>query len=103
MIFGLLKKRFDLGKEYYVFKLDFAVIHSPIPESVSRKFAEVMKQVAPMDTRINVKNELRGFEITSEWAAFAIEYIIGVAAFLTGDLLFSAELQIGRASCRERV
>lgn len=91
-VYGSLKKRYHEGKEQYFFHLNMGVRHGPIPVTISKTFSEEMNQVSPRRIRFYVENEFEGFEITSNWAALAIEYIIGVAAFLTGDLKFSSDL-----------
>jgi hypothetical protein len=94
IVYGFLKKRLHEGKEHHFFNLNFAVRHAPIPISVSRKFSEEMTQLAPRKIYFTTENELTGFEITTDWITFITEYIIGVAAFITGDFGFSSKLHM---------
>lgn len=91
-IYGSLKKRYHESKEQYFFNLNMGVRHGPISTTVSKKLSEEMNLLSPRRVRFHVENEFKGFEITSNWAALAVEYIIGVAAFLTGDVKFSSDL-----------
>ncbi len=95
IIYGLLNKRYHEGKENYFFNINVVVRHAPIPTDVSKQFSREIDLVAPRKVRFFLEEEFKGFEITSEWSAFATEYIIGVAAYLTGDFKFSSDLLLG--------
>jgi len=92
IIFGLLKKRHFKGEENYFFRLNIVVRHAPIPTDISKIFSKEMNLLSPRKVHFIVKNEFQGFEVTSDWAVYATEYIIGVASYLSGDFQFSSDL-----------
>jgi hypothetical protein len=90
----LVKYDTDEGKEKYFFHLNIGVSHAPIPTSISKSFGNEIAELVPHKVNFNVEDEFKGFEIVSQWAAYTTEYIIGVAAYLSGDIAFSSELHL---------
>lgn len=94
IIFGLLNKRYFKGEENYFFRLNLVVRHAPIPTDISKLFSKEMDLLSPRNVHFVEKNEFQGFEVTSNWAVHATEYIIAVAAYLSGDFQFSSKLHL---------
>lgn len=51
-----------------------------------------MRAIFPRRLRIDSKNDLISFELTSEWVDCVSRYIIGIAAFLSGDDEYAEKL-----------
>jgi hypothetical protein len=62
-----------------------------------------MRHAIPAKTEISLANELRGFESTSQTISIGVQYIVAIAAALSGDWVFSQTLllelqsRLGRA------
>lgn len=76
----------------YVLDLSSAVLHSLIPEEISRRLAQEMSELLPGRGLISSDNDLFGFEITATLTHLAVRYIIATAAMLSGDFELSRRL-----------
>ncbi|MCJ7457629.1 MAG: hypothetical protein MUP17_01390 [candidate division Zixibacteria bacterium] len=92
IIYGSCKQRLEKGNPHYYLSLDAVVIHKPIPPIVHDKFSQEFAELFPRRVLIPLENEISGFEITKDWIGLVARYIIGVAAFLSGEFPFSFEL-----------
>lgn len=92
IVYGVCKKRLEGGKRHYFIISEATVIHKPIPKIISDKLSREFAELFPRSVRFPETNELSGFEITKEWMSFVARYIIGIAAFLSGDFTLSFNL-----------
>lgn len=86
ILYGRVRERVLLGKEYHVIELDGLVSHKPVPEAIQQRFAREFAELLPRRLNIAKENDLLSFQFTSEWASLVAQYIIGIAAFMSGDL-----------------
>ena len=90
-VWGEVKKKKD-GDEKYFFDLNGYVVHRPIPKEVSQSIAEDFSKILPKKIEFVEKIQLKGFEISADFVYLSIKYIVGVAAFVSGDLFLSERL-----------
>lgn len=92
MLYGRVRLRTIDGKDHHVIDLEGLVAHKPVPdhlqESLSREFTELL----PRRVQLTTDNDLLAFQFTSEWADIVAKYIIGIAAALSGDLVYAENL-----------
>ncbi len=75
-----------------ILKLDSMVYHVELPPQVKEKLRKDMLTVFPKDIRFFEKYEFQGFQFAAEQIALATEFIIGTAAFLSGDVSLASKL-----------
>lgn len=93
IVYGNLSRRkVPNGDDGYVFRLHGAVRHSLISQFVSNKFGQEFRQLLPEKIIISEPDEIIGFEMTERMIRYVIKYIIGMAAFLSGDIVLSERL-----------
>lgn len=90
-VWGEVKKRED-GEIKYFFELNGYVVHKPIPQNLSRDLSIDFSKVLPKQLEFLEKQQLKGFEISAGLVYLSIKYIIGVAAFVSGDLILAERL-----------
>lgn len=92
MLYGRVRLRTIEGKEHHVIDLEGVVAHKPVSDhlqdSLSREFTELL----PRRVQLPTDNDLLAFQFTSEWADIVAKYIIGIAAALSGDLVYAEYL-----------
>lgn len=92
MLFGRARLRMLGGKEHHVLNLEGLVRHRPLTDVVSRQLATEFSELMPRDIKIEAENDLLAFEFTAEYVAIVAQYVIGIAAFLSGDLDYAQSL-----------
>ncbi len=92
VIYGHFKKRKDLGKEYYVFKLDGFVRHASIAIKTSKRFGSEFRELLQEKIQFPEDSELSGFEATEENIRYVAEYIIGIAAYLSFSFEYAIKI-----------
>jgi len=83
-IFGEVKKRKD-GVDKYFLSLDGMVLHRPIPQNVSNELSRDFLATLPKAINFNDEFSFRGFRISSDIVLKSVKYIVGIAAYLSGD------------------
>lgn len=83
-LFGNVKRRND-GQNTYFLDLDGMVVHSPIDINVSSVLAQDFIAILPKHVSFFEAFEFRGFQFTANIVYLAVKYIVGVAAYLSGD------------------
>lgn len=90
-VWGEIKKKKD-GDEKYFFDLNGYVVHRQIPKEVSQNIAEDFSKILPKKIEFVEKFQLKGFEISADFVYLSIKYIVGFAAFVSGDLFLAEQL-----------
>jgi tetratricopeptide (TPR) repeat protein len=85
IIYGMVTKRSNKGINSYSLKLEAGVVHKPIPVVLSRLLSNEFAQLFPRERYFPVDDELLGFEVTTEWLGLSVEYMIGVAFYVSGN------------------
>lgn len=83
-IFGDTKKRKN-GDDQYFLSLDGLVLHRPVPIQVSQELSKDF--LATLPKGINFKDDFAfaGFQVSADIVVKSVEYIIGIAAFISGN------------------
>jgi len=90
-IFGEVKQRKDGVDKYFLF-LDGMVLHQPIPQNVSNELSRDFLATLPKGINFNDEFSFRGFQISSDIVLKSVKYIVGIAAYLSGDPFLAIEL-----------
>lgn len=91
-IYGNLRKRMHDGKVNYVFNLDGSVRHAPVPMFQSNILSNDFRAKLPKIWNFPQDQELFGFEVAADLITNVTKYIIGVAAYLSGDYSLAFKL-----------
>jgi tetratricopeptide (TPR) repeat protein len=92
MIYGSARKRTVLDKPQYYLVLDGLIRHAPIPNEVSASLGKDFRQVLPEKTLIPENGSLFCFEVFSQVISISTHFMIGLAAFLSGDVVYAEKL-----------
>lgn len=93
MVYGqMLKGKMKNGQVHYKFRLEGAVIHRPIERFYSDQLSKEFTELLSKKVTFPEDEELLGFEFTQQWLGVVTKYIIGIAAFLSGDLDLSFDI-----------
>lgn len=90
-IFGETKKR-KHGVDQYFISLQGLVLHRPISKQASQELANDF--LATLPNSINFKDEFAfaGFQISADIVVKCVEYIVGIAAFISGNPFLATKL-----------
>jgi hypothetical protein len=92
LVYGRVRTRVINEKETHVLQLEGVVSHRPIDPEISKLISAEFGEVFPRRFNIVNENELFTFELGADWIRFASMYIISMAAFISGDIVYSQEL-----------
>lgn len=92
ILFGHLKQRLINGKQHHILDLDGGVRHRPLPAEWQKQFAKEFGELLPKRMLFKVENDIFSFEITSNLIQLISKYIVGNAAYLSGDFDYSLSL-----------
>jgi len=92
LVFGSAKVREIQGVQKHVLFMNMQVGHRPIPRQLSQNLSREMAELFPQRLHIDTKNDLFGFEFTSEWIDCVTRYVVGIVASISGDLERSERL-----------
>jgi len=90
-IWGDIKQRMDGETKFYL-ELDGLVMHSPLHDPVKAKLGSEFNLVWTRGINFKEKIEFKGFLLSADLTFIAIEYIIGLAAFFSGDVILAEKL-----------
>lgn len=94
LIWGGIRTRTKARAKTYCLRLEGVVTHAIIEQERSQAFAKDMRLAIPEKTEISLANELRGFESTSQSISLGAQYVVAMAAAISGDWMFSQSLLI---------
>lgn len=92
LLYGRVRVRNLNNKEHHFIELDGVVAHKPVPDKLSKQLANEFSELLPRKVAIATENDLLAFQFASEWAEVVAKYIIGIAAALSGDLVYAEQL-----------
>ncbi len=92
MVYGKARTITMNGKEQHILNLEGVVAHKPIPNEISKSFSKEFGELFPKRMAISSEGDLFQFEVTAQWIDVVSKYIIGIAALLSGDIVYSQEL-----------
>jgi len=92
LIWGSIRTRSKARAPTYCLRLEGAITHTMIEQQRSQAFAKDVRLAIPAKTEISLANELRGFESTSQSISFGSQYVVAMAAAISGDWAFSKSL-----------
>lgn len=92
LIWGSLRTRRQGKSSKYCLRLEGAVTHATIDMARSNALSQDLRQAFPQQTEIDFANELRGFESTSNDVSDGAQFVVALAAAVSGDWAFSRRL-----------
>jgi len=93
MLFGRVRKRIgEDGEPHYFFDLEGAVAHALVSEAMSKRLSQEFTELLPRRVEVLSENDLFSFQFTSDWAGIVAKYIIGIAAAISGDIIYAEQL-----------
>jgi hypothetical protein len=90
-IYGDIKERMD-GNNKYFLDLSSTIIHYPFNPLKKTAMSNSINEVWIKNHIIEENLEFKGFKITAELTFYGVRYIIGMAAFLSGDPYLALQL-----------
>jgi tetratricopeptide (TPR) repeat protein len=94
-IYGETKKRNNGGKEQYFLSLDGMVLHRPVEQQVSQELSKDFLATLPKGINFNDEFAFIGFQVSADIVVKSVKYIIGLAAYISGNPLLSINLHTG--------
>lgn len=92
MIFGTVRRRQIDGKRSHYLDLQGVVGHAPIPLPIGAQLAADFQVALPRTVVIPENNDAIIFALTSGLTDIAARYVIGLAAMVSGDLVYAETL-----------
>ena len=92
MLYGRVRKRNVDGREAHFLNFEGAVRHGPVSAEIQRDLNVDFTNTFPRRVIIGVENDVFQFEATSEWTELCTRYIVGMAAFISGDGLYAEKM-----------
>ena len=89
MIYGRVRLRPIAGRQEHILDLSGMVVHRPLADPIRAQLRREFSELLPHQMRINVENDFFSFAFTSDWVNCVSKYIIGIAAFYSGDLKYA--------------
>lgn len=80
------------GKESYLFRLHGVVRHAPVDKLFQEHFSKEFGKLLPSRLSFPEDEEMIGFEIAQRWIGYVVNYIIAIAALVSGDLILAEQL-----------
>jgi hypothetical protein len=92
MLHGYVRKRNVDGHAAHFLNFEGAVRHGPAPVEIRQDLGTDFTNVFPRRLIIGVENDAFSFEAASEWTELSTRYIIGMAAFISGDAVYAEKM-----------
>ena len=93
-IYGGIKERQDGGNRYYL-DLEALVIHAPVLFPTQKQIVQEFLSVWYKQISFQEKIEFKGFLFAADSIFIAVQYVVGIAALVSGDILLALELHAG--------
>ncbi len=105
IVYGNISERMVNGEPNFVFRLNGIVVHRRISQIQKVQFAKEFAEVMPRRWRFPESKELFGFDITQQSLGCIIKYIVGIAAYVSGDfdLAYKIYMQLENELSKERM
>ena len=95
IFYGSITERNVNGENTFVLRLRGLVLHSILNDEAQKQLTDDLSMSLPEKFQFSEKDEIPGFDITSEMVAYATKFIVGCAAMVSGDLLLAYKLLSG--------
>lgn len=92
IVYGSIIRGKIKGQESYLFRLDGMVRHLSISKNSQQIFSREFREMLPEKIAFPESENILGFELTQKWIGYVIKYIIGIAAFVSGDIKLARTL-----------
>jgi hypothetical protein len=92
VLYGTSRSRLLGGERRQVIDLSGIVRHGPLDEDVKRLFGVEFSELLPSRVIVGEQNSLIGYEFAARHIDIVARYIIGSAAFITGDAPYAEGL-----------
>lgn len=93
LIYGDIVQRKIKGSLNYIFRLHGMVRHKTIPYLIQQNFQKEFSELfLPQKFTFSESDETLGFELSSQWVGYVVKYVIGMAAFHSGDTILAEKL-----------
>jgi hypothetical protein len=90
-IWGDIKERLDIEKKYFL-ELDGLVLHTPLNDPIKTRLGTELAMVWARSINFQEKIEFKGFLLSADVTFIAVEYILGLAAFFSGNVELAENL-----------
>ena len=90
-IYGNIKERQDVENKYFI-DLEALVVHAPVNVPIKKQIKKEFLSVWYKQISFQEKIEFKGFEFTADSIFVAVEYIVGIAALVSGDIELALKL-----------
>jgi len=90
-IYGNIKERQDMENKYFL-DLEALVVHAPVNVPIKKQIKKEFLSVWYKQISFQEKIEFRGFEFTADSIFVAVEYIVGIAALVSGNIELALKL-----------
>lgn len=90
-IFGETKKRRN-GDEQYFLSLSGWVLHKPVPSAISNELSRDFSITLPSNINFQEVFAFRGFSISADIVTKSVQYIAGIASFISGNPFLALRL-----------
>jgi len=92
ILHGSVVQRKIRSEDSYVFRLHGLIRHKPIRKIIQQQFIREFSELLPRKIEFVMKDEGIYFELTKDWIGYVIKYIVGIAAFVSGDVALADKL-----------
>jgi len=93
-IYGGIRERQDGENKYYL-DLEALVIHAPVQFPTQNQIVQEFLSVWYKQISFQEKIEFKGFLFAADSIFIAVQYVVGIAALVSGDVVLALELHTG--------
>jgi tetratricopeptide (TPR) repeat protein len=93
-IYGGIKERQD-GENRYYLDLEAIVTHAPVQFPAQKQIVQDFLSVWYKQISFQEKIEFKGFLFAADAIFIAVQYVVGIAALVSGDIFLALELHAG--------
>lgn len=90
-IFGKIKRRPD-GEQKVFIEISGLVTHAPIAHELSQRLSGEFSKTLPVEVEFLDAFRFRGFQFSADLIYLSAQYIIGIAAYMSGDVNIAVKL-----------
>jgi len=72
--------------------MEGVVTHKPISSEISKSFSKEFAELFPRRLLIQEENDLFAFDLVSNIVNIVSKYIVGIASYISGDLIYAKDL-----------
>lgn len=92
LLYGSVRLRTVNGAPAHIVSLEGVVRHTNQSPEVRSRISADFRAALPRQVQFGLDNDAFAFEATSEWTELAARYVIGLAAFVSGDVWYAERL-----------